>query len=103
MSARIDVVAAVPAPWSGSSFFVIPGEVTTALQGVSRAFAETMPRSPATRDSSASELDKRATDDGARAASAAADAVASAAETEHPGPGQPTPAPPQPAPEPARS
>jgi regulator of protease activity HflC (stomatin/prohibitin superfamily) len=71
---------------AGSSFFVIPGEVTTALQGVSRAFAEAQPRSPATRDGAAAGTDQhaaseaaRAASDAVRAASDAADAVAGAA------------------------
>ena len=34
----------------GNTFFVIPSEVTAALSGVSRAFAEALPKSPATRD-----------------------------------------------------
>jgi regulator of protease activity HflC (stomatin/prohibitin superfamily) len=67
---------------TGNSFFVIPSEVTTALQGVSRAFAQPLPPSTATRCSSESDLDKRATDDAARAASAAADAVATAAQAD---------------------
>jgi regulator of protease activity HflC (stomatin/prohibitin superfamily) len=52
----------------GNTFFVIPSEVTTALQGVSRAFAE--------------KLTDRAADDAARAAQAAAAAVADAAEAD---------------------
>ncbi|MFE0093173.1 SPFH domain-containing protein, partial [Streptomyces sp. NPDC059015] len=61
----------------GSTFWVIPGEVTSALQGVSRAFGEVLPRSPATReDSSDGAADRRAADDAARAAEAAAEAVA---------------------------
>ena len=32
-----------------NTFFVIPSEVTAALQGVSRAFTEALPKSPATR------------------------------------------------------
>src|SRR3712207_4753234 len=34
----------------GNTFWVIPSEVTSALQGVSRAFTEAVPRSPATLD-----------------------------------------------------
>jgi len=66
----------------GSSFFVIPSEVTTALHGVSRAFTETLAPSPAARqDQLAGEADtKAAVDDAARAAEAAADAVATATE-----------------------
>lgn len=66
---------------SGNTFWVIPSEVTTALQGVSRAFTEALPKSPATRDTSASDrLAAQAADDAAQAAEAAAEAVAAAAE-----------------------
>jgi hypothetical protein len=65
----------------GNTFWVIPSEVTSALQGVARAFTEAVPRSPATRERSPSDdLAARATQDAARAAKAAADAVADAAE-----------------------
>jgi regulator of protease activity HflC (stomatin/prohibitin superfamily) len=67
----------------GNTFWVIPSEVTSALQGVSRAFTEALPRSPATGDREASEeLAARAAEDAAQAAEAAADAVADAAEPE---------------------
>jgi regulator of protease activity HflC (stomatin/prohibitin superfamily) len=65
----------------GNTFFVIPSEVTSALQGVSRAFTESLPRSSATRDVS-SAVSSRAEDDAARAAEAAAAAVADAAEVQ---------------------
>jgi len=66
----------------GNTFFVIPSEVTSALQGITRAFTETLPRSPATRDTSPSDpLAEQAADDAARAAEAAAQAVADAADT----------------------
>jgi regulator of protease activity HflC (stomatin/prohibitin superfamily) len=66
----------------GNTFWVIPSEVTSALQNVSRAFAETLPATASsTRDTdSADELAVKAADDAARAAQAAADAVAEAAE-----------------------
>src|SRR5215470_8452325 len=69
---------------AGNTFWVIPSEVTSALQGVSRAFTESLPRSAATRaDSSESdELATNATDDEAAAAEAAAQAVADAAEAD---------------------
>jgi regulator of protease activity HflC (stomatin/prohibitin superfamily) len=68
----------------GSTFFVIPSEVTSALQGVSRAFTEALPKSPATRDATPSgQPVTRAADDAARAAQAAADAVAEAATPEN--------------------
>ena len=75
----------------GNTLWVIPSEVTSALQGVSRAFSEALPRSPATRELSPSdELAALAAQDAARAADAAAQAVAAAAETigvhpSHPG------------------
>ncbi|GII88337.1 paraslipin [Sphaerisporangium siamense] len=34
----------------GNTFWVIPSEVTSALQGVSKAFTEALPKSPATRE-----------------------------------------------------
>jgi regulator of protease activity HflC (stomatin/prohibitin superfamily) len=65
----------------GNTFWVIPSEVTSALQGVSRAFAESLPSSAATRDRNLSdELAARAAEDAAQAAEAAAEAVADAAE-----------------------
>jgi regulator of protease activity HflC (stomatin/prohibitin superfamily) len=64
----------------GNTFWVIPSEVTSALQGVSRAFTEAVPRSPAIRDQSSSdELAAQAAEDATRAAQAAAEAVADAA------------------------
>jgi regulator of protease activity HflC (stomatin/prohibitin superfamily) len=68
----------------GNTFWVIPSEVTSALQGISRAFTESLPRSKAARDTSSEsdELAAKATDDAAEAAEAAARAVADAAETE---------------------
>jgi regulator of protease activity HflC (stomatin/prohibitin superfamily) len=65
----------------GNTFWVIPSEVTSALQGVSRAFTEALPRSPATRERSPSDdLAAQAAQDAAQAAEAAAEAVADAAE-----------------------
>ncbi|HEU5421040.1 MAG TPA: SPFH domain-containing protein [Streptosporangiaceae bacterium] len=64
---------------AGSSFFVIPGEVTAALHGVSRAFGEAQPRSPATRDEVAAVPDQRAARDAERAASDAVRAASDAA------------------------
>jgi regulator of protease activity HflC (stomatin/prohibitin superfamily) len=67
----------------GNTFFIIPSEVTAALSNVSRAFAQTLPKSPATR--AASELDElstKAAADAAHAAKAAAEAVANAADTQ---------------------
>jgi regulator of protease activity HflC (stomatin/prohibitin superfamily) len=65
----------------GNTFWVIPSEVTSALKGVSRAFAEAVPRSPATRDRNPSDaLAAEAAQDVAQAAEAAAEAVADAAE-----------------------
>jgi regulator of protease activity HflC (stomatin/prohibitin superfamily) len=68
-----------------NTFFVIPSEVTSALQGVSRAFTEVLPRSAATRDTFATdESAARAASDAAKAAEAAAEAVADAADAERP-------------------
>ncbi|SDN14062.1 SPFH domain-containing protein [Streptomyces wuyuanensis] len=67
----------------GNTFWVIPGEVTSALQGVSRAFSEALPQSPATREeSSGARADRKAADDAAKAAEAAAAAVADAVQTD---------------------
>jgi regulator of protease activity HflC (stomatin/prohibitin superfamily) len=64
----------------GNTFWVIPSEVTSALQGVSRAFTEQMPPSPATRARRTSdELAVQAAEDAAQAEEAAAEAVADAA------------------------
>jgi regulator of protease activity HflC (stomatin/prohibitin superfamily) len=65
----------------GNTFWVIPSEVTSALQGVARAFTEAVPPSPATHERSPSDdLATRAAQDAAQAAKAAAEAVADAAE-----------------------
>ena len=66
-----------------NTFFVIPTELTAALSGVSRAFTEALPKSPATReDEPIAEVTEEAAADAARAATAAAEAVADAAETQ---------------------
>ncbi|SEH01676.1 Regulator of protease activity HflC, stomatin/prohibitin superfamily [Nonomuraea solani] len=80
-----------------NTFWVIPSEVTSALQGVSKAFTEALPRSAATRDeqpdSSAAEQEAAA------AAEAAAEAVADAQDAESPnGPRQLTQAVQEPSP-----
>ncbi|WP_405142176.1 SPFH/Band 7/PHB domain protein [Sphaerisporangium sp. NBC_01403] len=64
---------------SGNTFWVIPSEVTSALQGVSRAFTESLPRSPATRE--VTETKSSAKEEAAIAAKAAEDAIADAEET----------------------
>ncbi|WP_343938199.1 SPFH domain-containing protein, partial [Pseudonocardia zijingensis] len=53
----------------GNTFWVIPSEVTSALQGVSKAFTESVPRSPATREraSSSEEVAALAAEDAAEA------------------------------------
>ncbi|MBT3153203.1 SPFH/Band 7/PHB domain protein [Streptomyces sp. CHD11] len=67
----------------GNNFWVIPSEITSALQGVSQAFTEALPRSPATREKpSADDSTTRAADDTAQAARAAAEALADAAEAD---------------------
>jgi regulator of protease activity HflC (stomatin/prohibitin superfamily) len=74
---------------AGSTFWVIPSEVTSALQGVSRAFSEVLPQSPATRETSSEDrAAAQAADDAARAAEAAAEALADAAEADT-GPSRP--------------
>ncbi|WP_395297555.1 SPFH domain-containing protein [Kitasatospora hibisci] len=67
----------------GSTFWVIPGELTTALENVSRAFSEVLPQSPATRERPADDRAAQAADDdAAQAAEAAAKALADAAEAD---------------------
>ncbi|MFC5824898.1 SPFH domain-containing protein [Nonomuraea insulae] len=65
-----------------NTFWVIPSEVTSALQGVSKAFTEALPRSAATLDEvpRASEADAEV----AKASEAAAEAVADAQDAESP-------------------
>ncbi|MFD7776956.1 SPFH domain-containing protein [Streptomyces sp. NPDC059753] len=62
----------------GSTFWVIPSEVTSALDGVSRAFSDVLPQSPATREKSSQDKAVQAADDTAQAAEAAAQALAEA-------------------------
>ncbi|MEU8267242.1 SPFH domain-containing protein [Sphaerisporangium sp. NPDC049002] len=64
---------------SGNTFWVIPSEVTSALQGVSRAFTESLPRSAATRE--VVETHSSAKEEAAIAAKAAEDAIADAEES----------------------
>ncbi len=65
----------------GNTFFVIPGELTAALQGITKAFTEKLPKSPATRNSAAVPgLTGPAAEDKAQAVEAAVAAVADAAE-----------------------
>jgi regulator of protease activity HflC (stomatin/prohibitin superfamily) len=67
----------------GNTFWVIPSEVTSALQGVSKAFTEVLPRSTATRETSeVPEISETAARESAEAEKAAAEAVAEAAETD---------------------
>src|SRR6516164_5648663 len=67
---------------SGNTFWVIPSEITSALQDVSRAFTLALPKSLAIRETSSEELAAHAAADAAQAAEAAADAVASVAEAD---------------------
>ncbi|MFD6323669.1 SPFH domain-containing protein [Streptomyces sp. NPDC058442] len=64
----------------GNNFWVIPSEITSALQGVSRAFTEVLPPSSATREKPP--LDDLAASDKARAEEAAAEALADAAQAD---------------------
>ena len=73
-----------------NTFWVIPSEVTSALQGVSRAFTEALPQSPATRETSTVERGRRPRS--GLGGEAAAEAVAEAAEADRPPPAQPPPA-----------
>ncbi|MGV9303924.1 MULTISPECIES: SPFH domain-containing protein [unclassified Nonomuraea] len=81
----------------GNTFWVIPSEVTSALQGVSKAFTEALPRSAATQEISPDTSE--AEEEIARASEAAAEAVADAREAEHTsGPRQLPPSIPEPSP-----
>jgi regulator of protease activity HflC (stomatin/prohibitin superfamily) len=65
----------------GNTLWVIPSEVTSALQGISRAFSEVLPTVAGTGEADSSdELSARAAEDAAQAAEAAAEAVAAASE-----------------------
>ncbi|MFF4550528.1 SPFH domain-containing protein [Streptomyces sp. NPDC001435] len=69
----------------GSTFWVIPSEVTSALQGVSRAFSEVLPPSQATLEKPTGDMAAQAAqaaNDTAQAAEAAAAALADAAAAE---------------------
>ncbi|GLZ42250.1 SPFH domain-containing protein [Actinokineospora sp. NBRC 105648] len=68
----------------GNTFWVIPSEVTSALQGVSRAFTEALPPSPATRETSSDGMAAHAANDAAQAAQASAEALADAAQADSP-------------------
>ncbi|MEV4568697.1 SPFH domain-containing protein [Nonomuraea sp. NPDC049419] len=65
----------------GNTFWVIPSEVTSALQGVSKAFTEALPRTAAREDLPESSA---ADEEVAKAAEAAAEAVADAQEANGP-------------------
>ncbi|WP_030768250.1 SPFH domain-containing protein [Streptomyces sp. NRRL F-2664] len=66
----------------GNTFWIVPGEVTSALQSVSRAFNEVLPPSRATHGGPSEDRANQAADDAARAAEAAAQALADAAEAD---------------------
>ncbi len=66
----------------GNTFWVIPSEITSALQDVSRAFTQALPKSSATRETSSDDLAAHAAADAAQAAQAAADALERAAEAD---------------------
>src|SRR5882672_5359871 len=66
----------------GNTFWVIPSEVTSALQDVPRAFTQALPKSSATRETSSDNLAAHAAADAAQAAQAAADALEGVAEAD---------------------
>jgi hypothetical protein len=81
-----------------NTFWVIPSEVTSALQGVSKAFTEALPPTAAIRQETASES-TAIEEEIAKATEAAAEAVADAQEAESPrGPRQLTKGVPDPSP-----
>ncbi|MGW4641040.1 SPFH domain-containing protein [Sphaerisporangium sp. NPDC004334] len=63
----------------GNTFWVIPSEVTSALQGVSKAFTESLPRSAATREVTEGKTAAQA--EAAQAQKAAEEAIADAEES----------------------
>lgn len=64
---------------TGNTFWVIPSEMTSALQSVSRAFSENLPKSSAVGEGQAAgERAARAAEEAAKAEEAAAEAVAEA-------------------------
>ncbi len=63
-----------------NTFWVIPSEVTSAIQGVSKAFTEALPQSSAVRE--APRVNEAAAEERKQAEQAAADAVAEAAEAD---------------------
>ncbi|MET8141477.1 SPFH domain-containing protein [Sphaerisporangium sp. NPDC005288] len=63
----------------GNTFWVIPSEVTSALQGVSKAFTESLPRSAATREVTEGKTAAQA--EAAQAQRAAEEAIADAEES----------------------
>ncbi|SOJ54663.1 Modulator of FtsH protease HflC [Mycobacterium simulans] len=65
---------------AGSTFWVIPSEVTSALHEVSRAFTQALPKSSATREDTSEDLAARAAADTAQAAQAATEAREDAAD-----------------------
>ncbi|MFR9796389.1 SPFH domain-containing protein [Streptomyces sp. MS06] len=71
----------------GNTFWVVPSEMTSALEGVSRAFSEVLPQSPATRDEQPDDRAAQAASDKAQAEEAAAEALADAAEADRATPG----------------
>ncbi|MFM9662864.1 SPFH/Band 7/PHB domain protein, partial [Streptomyces scabiei] len=67
---------------------------TSALQGMSRAFTEVLPQSPATREKPSDDMVAQAANDTAQAAEAAAEALAEAAKAERVTPDTLPPTPP---------
>ncbi len=78
----------------GNTFWVIPSEVTSALQRVSKAFTQTLPPSSATREEAQAATSEMASAAAQEAEQAAADAKAEAQESA--GPPQLSPATPDP-------
>ncbi|MEU8250758.1 SPFH domain-containing protein [Nonomuraea sp. NPDC048916] len=66
----------------GNTFWVIPSEVTSALQGVSKAFTEVLPKSAATREAPVSSAMEE--EEVVKASEAAAEAVADAQDATSP-------------------
>jgi regulator of protease activity HflC (stomatin/prohibitin superfamily) len=65
-----------------NTFWVIPSELTAALNGVSKAFSQSLPQSPAANAPTPERIPSAVADDVAQAADAVAEALTTAAQTD---------------------
>ena len=66
----------------GNTFWVIPSEFTSALNGVSKAFSQSLPQSPAANVPAPDRIPSAVAEDVAQAADAVAEALTTAAQPE---------------------